>query len=226
MRAPRAELFDSVPSVLDTVHRMGAEGEPSGSIALADSQTDGRGRAGRAWYSPAGGGIWLALLLRPALAPQGGTLAIRAGLCIVDALRACQASLDARLKWPNDVMVHGRKAGGVLCEARWSGTRLGWVAIGVGLNVTGDVDERVSDTAGTIAPHAPGITRLAILKELVPRLAALHTRPALLEPEERIQFQRRMWLPPGAGTVVGLEPDGALLLRRSNGSMERRTVAD
>lgn len=219
-------MLDAVPSVLDVAHELGARGAGPGTLVLADEQTQGRGRAGRSWYSPKGAGIWLALLLRPGEAPVGGALAIRAGLAVVESLWARAGSLGAALKWPNDVIVSGRKAGGVLCEARWSGPRLGWVAVGIGLNVQGPVDERVAPGAVALAEVDPLVTRVALLEEMVPRLLAMGARPAGLTTDERVAFLRRMFLPPGSGTVVDLEADGALLVRKPNGSLERRTIAD
>lgn len=224
--APRVELLDAVPSVLDVAHELGARGAGTGTLVLADEQTQGRGRAGRSWYSPKGAGIWLALLLRPGESPAGGALAIRAGLAVVESLWARAGSLGAALKWPNDVIVSGRKAGGILCEARWSGPRLGWVAVGIGLNVQGPVDERVAPDAVALADVDPAVTRATLLGEMVPRLLAMNTQPAALTTEERVTLLRRMFLPPGTGTVVDLEADGALLVRKPNGSLERRTIPD
>lgn len=219
-------MLDSVSSVLDVAHELGAAGADTGTLVLSDEQTRGRGRAGRAWFSPKGAGIWLALLLKPRDPPVGGALAIRAGLAIIEALRARSGALPVALKWPNDVVMGGLKAGGILCEARWNGARLGWVAVGIGLNVHGPVDPQVAHSAVALAQRDPGISRAAILKELVPRLIGLDERPPALEPEERVQFLRRLWMAPGSGTVVGLDADGALLLRRTNGSLERRTMPD
>ena len=224
--APLVELRDSVGSVLDVAHELGQHNAAPGTLVLAEEQTDGRGRAGRTWHSPRGAGIWLAVLVRPAETPAGGALAIRAGLAVVESLWARSPALGAALKWPNDVMVLGRKAGGILCEARWTGPRLGWVAIGVGLNVKGPVDERVQGSAIALADVDASLTRAAVLEELVPRLVEAGARPAALTPDERVTFLRRLFLPPGTGTVVGLEPDGALLVRRPNGSLERRTIPD
>src|SRR3989442_8595879 len=76
-------LLQTTPSALDVAHDLGSRGEPGGTLVLADEQTAGRGRYGRRWISPLGGGIWLALLLRPRQPPAGGALALRAGLEVV-----------------------------------------------------------------------------------------------------------------------------------------------
>ncbi len=89
----------------------------------------GRGSRGRSWHSPRGG-LWLSVLLRPAAAAD--VLSLRVGLAVETALRSLAPDLHLALKWPNDLMLDDRKVGGILCEARWQGDALGWVAVGLG----------------------------------------------------------------------------------------------
>lgn len=224
--APRVVLFDTIGSVLDAAHELAADGASAGTLVLAEEQTEGRGRSGRVWHSPRGTGIWLAHIARPQLPPSGGALGIRAGLATIAALRERERVLPVALKWPNDVVLHGRKAGGILCEARWIGPRVGWVAVGIGLNVHGPLAPGVADTAVALDQADATLARRDILRALAPRLRPLDGLPPALTPEERVLFLRRQWVAPGSGTVVGLEPDGALMLRRSNGSLERRTLPE
>ncbi len=225
--APRLELRDSTGSVLDVAHELAAAGAPHGLVVLADEQTAGRGRQGRAWHSPAGAGLWVASLLRPAVRPFSGAIAIRAGLAVVEAVAEVAPAAAPRLKWPNDLVVAGRKAGGVLCEARWSGERQGWVAIGVGINVRGPVPAEVRDTAVALADVAPAVGRVPLLAALAPRLGALGDRPSALDDAEREAFRRCQVVPvaPAEGAEwVGVDGDGALLLARPDGSLDRRTI--
>lgn len=223
--APDVSLHDSVASTQDVAHQLGAAGAPNGAIVLADEQTAGRGRAGRSWQSPPGSGIWLSMVLRPASPPAGGALAIRAGLAARKALNLATPALSAELKWPNDIVAAGRKLGGILCEARWSNERLSWVALGLGLNVLGPLPAGMDATAAAIVDLDPQATRLGILEQLVRRLAVLASAPAGLTAAERSAFLQALWMPPGHDPVVGLEPDGALLVRTSDGILERRTDA-
>jgi BirA family transcriptional regulator, biotin operon repressor / biotin---[acetyl-CoA-carboxylase] ligase len=223
--APLVVLEPSVPSTQDVAHRRAAEGAPSGTLVLADAQTAGRGRQGRPWSSPAGGGVWLSLLLRPAGPPQGGVLAIRCGLACLAALAEVAPGVAARLRWPNDVVVAGRKLGGILCEAHWSGTSLSWVAVGVGLNVAGAVDPAVQRRAIALADVAAGVSRVALVAALVPRLRALEPLPPLLDAAERQAFLAAEWRDAGAEATADLASDGALLVRSAAGALDRRVSA-
>ncbi len=222
--APRVELLDTVGSTLDRAHELAAQGASAGTLVLADRQTAGRGRQGRSWASPGGQGTWLAVILRPAAPPAGGTLAVRAGLACLDALNAVHRGLAPRLKWPNDVMVLDRKAGGVLCEARWAGGAPAWIAVGVGINVHGPVPPEVRDRAVALDDVVHGVARASVLAALVPRLAVLGRLPAALTGRERAAFLASCWSPPGE-RVAGIEPDGTLLVERAGGVLERRVEA-
>jgi BirA family transcriptional regulator, biotin operon repressor / biotin---[acetyl-CoA-carboxylase] ligase len=116
-------------------------GAPAGLVLVAERQSAGRGRQGRVWASPAGDGLTFSLLLRPAVpAPRLGWLPLLAGLAVVDAL-AETCGLAARLKWPNDVLVDGRKVAGLLAEAVPGAGGPPAVVLGVGLNVTTAQDD-------------------------------------------------------------------------------------
>jgi len=224
--APLVVCRSSLPSVLDLAHQLGERGAPSGAAVLADEQTAGRGRLGRTWHSPAGAGVWLAVLLRPAATPLGGALAIRAGLATVDAVGEAAPETAPRLRWPNDLIVAGRKAGGILCEARWSGDQLGWVAVGIGINVRGPVPLAVRDRAVALGDLADGVTRLSVVSALVPRVAALASRPSALDEPERARFAAACWPgADGAAEPAGVDPDGALLVRGPGGELDRRVLA-
>ena len=125
-------------STQDLVLRAARAGAVEGFCCLADEQTAGRGRQGREWTAPAGSALLASLLLRRSPAVTAG-LPFAAGLAVVDALQACCA-VSAALKWPNDVLVGGRKLAGILCEvapAPATGNRVA-VALGIGLNLSVD----------------------------------------------------------------------------------------
>ena len=130
---PRVVLYDTVASTLDLAHTLARDGAPEGTLILAERQTAGRGRSGRAWASENGAGIWLTLIARPADESALEVLSLRVGLASARALEAF-TDFEVRVKWPNDLMMDDGKLGGILIESRWREERVDWVAIGVGVN--------------------------------------------------------------------------------------------
>jgi BirA family biotin operon repressor/biotin-[acetyl-CoA-carboxylase] ligase len=128
--------FHEIGSTNDFALSMAASGAPEGTVVFADQQTAGRGRRGRAWYSPAGAGIYLSCIVRPAHSTGLALLSLAAGLATANAITAT-TGLPLELKWPNDVVVGRpwRKLGGILCEAAGSGPRINVVVVGIGVNV-------------------------------------------------------------------------------------------
>jgi BirA family biotin operon repressor/biotin-[acetyl-CoA-carboxylase] ligase len=141
-------LLDEVGSTNDLAWEWAALGAPEGALVVARAQTRGRGRAGRTWLSPAGGGLWFSVVLRPGLVhPSAGMLPLAVGFGVAGGLR--RLGLPAELKWPNDVLVGGRKVCGVLVEGRFSGSRLATAVVGVGVNWTvPEVPERAGRVTG------------------------------------------------------------------------------
>jgi len=225
--AARVELRGSVGSALDVAHELAAAGAPHGLLVLAEEQTAGRGRQGRSWHSAAGAGIWMVALLRPAPPPSAGALAIRVGLRLVEAVDEAAPRAAARLKWPNDLMVRDRKAGGVLCEARWQGKALAWIAVGIGVNVRGPAPPGLRHEAIALKAADASVTRVRLLEALVPRLWSA-AEPAVLGEQEREAFLRLRWRQhDGAGPdpeALGVDRDGALLVAAPDGSLDRRMV--
>jgi BirA family biotin operon repressor/biotin-[acetyl-CoA-carboxylase] ligase len=221
LRAPSCLSLARVTSVLDIVHELAAERAPAGTVVIADEQVAGRGRHGRVWHSPPRSGIWLGYLLRPAVPQEGGVLAIRVGLTLVEILT--DLGVTCFLKWPNDVIVGERKVAGVLCESRWKHDRVRWVAVGVGVNVYNPVPSELADEAVALEDVQAGVTRLAVLERLVPRLHGISDQPQL-DARERECFGRHDWLrgrrlgAPVTGVASGIDVDGALLVETSTGT--------
>ncbi|HET7296392.1 MAG TPA: biotin--[acetyl-CoA-carboxylase] ligase [Gemmatimonadales bacterium] len=214
---PHCELFHELDSTLNAIHRIGAQGAPSGSVVIAEEQTAGRGRDGRTWHSPPGG-AWLGVLLRPERAELGAT-AVRVGLAVADAVDALLARPEARLKWPNDVLLGDRKLAGILGEGRWHGEAVQWLAVGVGVNVRNPIPAPVDRRAIALVEWLPAVRRLDLFDRLVPALArGLASGAPALSERECAAFAARDWLrgrqlrAPAAGRARGLRPDGALLV--------------
>jgi BirA family biotin operon repressor/biotin-[acetyl-CoA-carboxylase] ligase len=213
---PHCVLTTTIGSTLDAAHALASDGAPSGTVVLAEEQTGGRGRDGRTWYSPRGG-IWLAVLLRPSTATLG-IVSIRTGLVLADVVDELVGAPAARLKWPNDVLLSDRKLAGVLCEGRWQGETLQWLAVGLGVNVVNEIPAALGDAAIALATVVPGVRRLDVLDRLVPPLLRLGSAPDRLTEQECADFAARDWLRnralrrPVAGTAMGVRADGALMV--------------
>src|SRR3989441_3057003 len=171
---PQCGVFQRLTSSLDAIHDLGAQGAPAGTVVLAEEQTAGRGRDGRTWHSPAGG-IWLGMLFRPGQT-DWSAFSLRAGLVLADVVDERAGRRLARLKWPNDVVVgeRGRKLAGTLCEGRWQGEALQWLALGIGGNVANPIPPALADRAATLTEFVPAGGRLARVRGLGPAPA----RPA------------------------------------------------
>jgi BirA family biotin operon repressor/biotin-[acetyl-CoA-carboxylase] ligase len=130
--------LETTGSTNDEAQRWALEGAPHGAVVRADEQTHGRGRQGREWCSPAGLGLYLSLILRPDIAlSQVPQLTMLAGLGAARAIES-ETNLPANVKWPNDVILRGRKIGGVLSEARphaENPQRVEFAIVGIGLNI-------------------------------------------------------------------------------------------
>lgn len=131
-----------VDSTNREAERWAAEGAPEGALVLAEGQTAGRGRLGRTWVDLPGRSLLLSLLLRPALpAVETPPLTFAAAVALAEALARWVPADHLELKWPNDVLLGGRKAAGILLEMRSEGQRTEHVILGVGVNVEGQPDE-------------------------------------------------------------------------------------
>ncbi len=215
-------VFRSLASSLDAIHDLGAQGAPAGSVVIAEEQTAGRGRDGRTWRSPPGG-VWLGMLVLPPF-PNAGVLSLRAGLVVADVVDELLGRAQAALKWPNDVLVDGRKLAGILCEARWQGDAPQWLALGIGINVANEIPAELADRAMALRELRSDIRRIEVLDSLVPALTRLTTHDARLTEFECAAFARRDWLrgrqirTPLSGRAVGIRPDGALLVETDAGA--------
>jgi BirA family transcriptional regulator, biotin operon repressor / biotin---[acetyl-CoA-carboxylase] ligase len=204
---------------MDTLHELAQSGAPPGTAVLAEEQTAGRGSRGREWASPPGG-LWLSVLARPA---ADELLSLRAGLAIAAVLELAGLPERVCLKWPNDLMLGDRKTGGLLCEARWQGATLAWVAIGVGLNVTNPLPPTLARVATRLTEVAPGLTPAALADPVIAALRTIDARPSRLTPAELAAFAGRDWLrgrviqAPVPGIADGIDAEGALRVRRADG---------
>ncbi|HYE94588.1 MAG TPA: biotin--[acetyl-CoA-carboxylase] ligase [Rubricoccaceae bacterium] len=227
-RAVRA--FEETPSTNAEATRWAEAGAPEGALVMADHQTAGRGRYGRSWVDAPGQGLLFSLVLRPALPPDAlGLLPLMAGVAVAEAAAPHVAPHAPRLKWPNDLLFGGRKAGGLLAEARTSGDGRPVVILGVGLNVNEqtlppEIEDRATSLALVLGRPLDRAALLAgVLLALERRydallgggraalLAAFEAHAAGLGKAVTVSFPHGP-RPALTGTFAGLAPDGALRL--------------
>lgn len=199
----RVEVLAAVGSTNALVAERARAGEPAGLVVVAEQQTAGRGRLDRSWVSPPRAGLTMSVLVRPNLPPvHWPWLPLLTGLAVRDAV-AEQTGLEAGLKWPNDVLVGGRKTCGVLAEVAEPGAAV----LGIGLNVTTRADELPGDGATSLA-LAGGTTtdRDTLLRAVLRTLGALLRDAATdLEPVRAAYRARCLTL----GQPVRLELPGS-----------------
>jgi BirA family biotin operon repressor/biotin-[acetyl-CoA-carboxylase] ligase len=230
----RIEL-DECGSTNDEAARLARAGAKHGTVVIAAAQSAGRGREGRSWQSPQGG-LYLSAVLRPNLPASDVppiTLAIGIGVC--DAVRVFGAA--AQLKWPNDVLVAGKKLSGVLVETQSHGPRVDAVIVGIGVNLDA-VPPEVSSIATSLAEaSATVVAREVFISQLLVQVERWVDRYTAMGLEAVIPaWQDRM--APGlaaratihgahvTGLVTGLAADGALLLRDDTGDVHEVRSGD
>lgn len=131
----RVCFYDKIGTTNGALQELARKDAPEGTLAVAETMTQGRGRCGRSWDAPAGSGIWLSLLLRPQLPPyQLSTLTLLAGLGVTQAIRQA-TGVETQIKWPNDILLKGRKLSGILVEMESEMDMTHFVILGVGINI-------------------------------------------------------------------------------------------
>jgi BirA family biotin operon repressor/biotin-[acetyl-CoA-carboxylase] ligase len=213
---------------------LGHAGEAEGAVVLAEEQTAGRGRAGRAWHSDRAVGIYMTVLLRPRLAPvQAPLLTMMAGLSARSAVQAV-TGLTVDLKWPNDLLIRGKKAGGILTEMHAEPGQIRFVIVGIGLNVNQErFPGELADTATSLRVETgKAQSRMEVLVRLLREFESDYNRflregvasvVARFEEVSTYAKGKRVRVTNGtesyAGTTAGLGPEGLLQVQRDDGQM-------
>ncbi len=223
------------------VLELGADGAPEGLVIAAESQTAGRGRQGRSWQSRPAAALTFSVLLRPRSVPQAarGWVPLLAGVAATRAVRQI-AAVDARLKWPNDVLLGGGKLAGILAEQ--SGDA---IAVGIGINVLGRDHDLPTATATSLERGGAGPTdRTELLAEILRQLerwyllwretgsgdaAGSGLRQEYLSLCATLGRLVRVQLPGDrilTGTAVDVDTAGQLLIRRGGGDIVAVSAGD
>jgi BirA family biotin operon repressor/biotin-[acetyl-CoA-carboxylase] ligase len=207
--APHLHLRET-GSTNDRARELATAGAPHGTLVTTDHQVAGRGRQGRTWASPPRRALLMSLVLRE-VTPL---LTIAAGVAVADAVGA-----GAAIKWPNDVLLDGRKVAGILAEAR---PREGWAVLGIGINVAlrpGDFPPELRDRAGTLgrSPEDVPAVLAVVLAALERRLGAPAPRGLDAWRSRDALAGRVVTWDGGRGTADGVDEDGRLRVRLDGG---------
>lgn len=228
LEVPRLEVHDVIGSTNDRARELAREGAQPFTTVVAVEQTEGRGRTGAHWHSPPGAGLWMSVLL-PLTGPVPAHLPLLVGLAAARAAETVCPELAVGLKWPNDLELAGRKAGGVLCERAEAS-----VVAGVGLNVRQRAGDFPVELAGraisleTACRHPVSMGALA--SALVSGLRAECSEPTASLPgalreellaRDVLRDRRVLSQQAGTGVARGIDRDGALLIERADGGRVR-----
>jgi len=230
-------VFQETTSTNDVVEKLARDGVKEGVVVFAEAQTKGRGRLGRRWLSPPGQGLWFSVLLRPNFEPQHATrLTVGAATAVVRALRS-QTGLSPAVKWPNDILIGGKKLAGILTELSAELDRVRYVVLGIGVDVNlsqSDFPPALRRLATSLRlelgrPCDRAELAVAILRELdvdYARVCGGEFEAVAVEWEACCAtLGREVLIAVGDRQVRGwaesLDASGALLLRTQHGHLER-----
>lgn len=238
--AYRLVALNAIGSTNDEAKRLAREGAEDGTLVWAREQTGGRGRGGRGWVSPPGN-LYISLVLRPECpAAQAAQLSFVAALGAGGALGAVLPPLvDLQYKWPNDVLLNGRKVAGILLEGESSGgAGFDWLVLGIGINVESHPAEAMYPATSLRAEGATEATVETMLEGFARHFQSwvsrwldegfAPVREAWRERARGLGEAIRVRLPDteASGTFLDLEPDGALLLGLADGTRQRIAAGD
>ena len=236
------QVFEQTTSTNDVIEKLARDGVREGAVVFAEAQTQGRGRLGRHWASPAKKGLWFSVLLRPNLRPQAATqLTVACATALRNAI-AQQTGVKAEIKWPNDILISGKKVAGILTELSAELDQIKYVLVGIGVDVNLDEDDfpaeiRSQATSLKIELGKP-VVRADLAATILYHLDRQYCR--VLEGEfsavaseweqHCTTIGQRVVIRLGERTVCGraesLGEDGALLLRTDHGHLERIVGGD
>jgi BirA family biotin operon repressor/biotin-[acetyl-CoA-carboxylase] ligase len=226
-------LYDKLESTQTEAHRLVANGSGHGTLIIAERQTSGRGRMGRPWHSPAGLGIWMSLVITPQL-----TLPFAPQITLLTAVALCRTirknyQVDIGIKWPNDLLIKGRKVSGILVESSGEDERIRYMVVGVGIGCnleSEDYPEELREIATSLTMETGvRIDRTQLIAGFLQQFEELYG----LYLEKGFAPIRTLWeslsvslhkpihiLSGGEwieGIALGIDEMGALIIRQSNG---------
>jgi BirA family biotin operon repressor/biotin-[acetyl-CoA-carboxylase] ligase len=236
------QVFEQTTSTNDVVEKLARDGVKEGAVVFAESQTKGRGRLGRKWISPAHKGLWFSILLRPDLRPQETTqLTVASATALRRAIHN-ETGLSPEIKWPNDILIRGKKVAGVLTELSAEVDRVKHIILGIGVDVNlvagefpAELKKTVTslkiETGETVSRAELAVAILHELDEDYSRICAGKFSEVADEWEENCAtIGKNVKVQTGdrkiRGRAESLNDEGALLIRTEHGHLERITGGD
>lgn len=234
----RIFYFDTVTSTMDVAAELAAKGLPEGTLIAAETQTKGRGRLGRQWSSPKHKGIYVSLIFRPNIPPiEAPMLTLLAAVSICEAVKEA-TGLDAKIKWPNDILIHNKKLCGLLTELSAETDRIKHVVIGMGLNVNNDSKSLVEAATSLKEQRKEHVNRVDLLQEILRRVETNYfifqkQGNSVIADKWRaynITLGKRVKISAHKehmeGDAVDIDNDGGLLLRNNSGLIQKVMAGD
>ncbi len=225
--------YESIDSTNDVAYGLAEKGEPEGSIVVAESQSHGKGRVGRKWVSPKGGGVYLSLILRPDLeTDEIPTITLIAAVSAASAInKICQ--LDVKIKWPNDIIINDKKAGGILTEIKAQPDRVDFLILGIGINVNTPHDKLPRVGTSLMGECSQNVSRAELVKKFLENFEKDYTRlkkegfvslreeckaaSSVLGKHVKVAEHHKTY----EGRAVDIDEKGALILKMDDGSKKR-----
>jgi BirA family transcriptional regulator, biotin operon repressor / biotin---[acetyl-CoA-carboxylase] ligase len=232
--------FEEVASTNDLAKELAAQGAPEGTLVVAEAQSRGRGRLGREWTSPPGAGLYVSLLLRPVLPPtEMPQITLTTAVAVARALKRV-TGVSPGIKWPNDLLLDGKKLGGILTEMETESEQIRHLVVGLGLNVSNAVFPEELAGIATSLTLATGrsFSRVRLLQAWLEEFEDLYERflarefAGILEEWRSltVTLGRRVTVRQGplaiCGKALEVAPDGALLLETDSGQVVRVTSGE
>lgn len=233
---------ETVDSTQKIAHRLGLENVPEGTVVIADEQVGGKGRMDRVWHSPKDTGVWMSIILKPAIPlPKTPQLTLLTAVAIVQAIHDC-TGLEAHIKWPNDIMLQGKKVTGILTELQAEADQVHAVIIGIGINVNQSkadfpLELQSIATSLSIEKNEP-VSRAEMIRAIFHRLEKLYllylekgfTPIKLLWESYAISIGKKVTARTLSntiyGTALGITDDGVLILEDEEGRTHHIYSAD
>jgi BirA family transcriptional regulator, biotin operon repressor / biotin---[acetyl-CoA-carboxylase] ligase len=170
---------ESVPSTQKIAHDLAGNGAVEGTLVIADEQTAGRGRLMREWHSSLGNGVWMSLILKPHLPPQKAPqFTLITAVAVVQAIEEV-TELQPQIKWPNDILINGKKVTGILTELQAESDKINSIIIGIGMNVNHSIDhfpDEIQSIATSLAiEQGAQLSRAKVVQTILERMESLYT---------------------------------------------------